>query len=169
MFPTNYNFLVDGTPVKKVVVNGVPVWEKITRLSIENDQIRNYVTIQSDKPDEISVGTSDCGNHSGCPQFSNVIWHYTGEDGETEDTITYTITPNAPYQSIKATFHHAGGLANEDDWRSCYINGHEIKENEVYTVEDAQSVEVCLTVGTKGWEDHWKTEILVCMYDVTLM
>lgn len=163
--PANYNLSVNGTPVNKVVVNGVTVWEKITRLSIENNQIRNYITIQSDQPN-ISVGTSNCGSHSGCPQFENVIWNCREES---EDEITFTITPNAPYKSIKATFHHAGGFANKDDWRSCYINGHEIKENEAYTVEDAQSVEVRLIVGTDGWEEHWKTEILVCMYDVTLM
>lgn len=169
--PTNYNLLVNGTPVKKVVVNGVTVWEKMTRLSIENDQIRNYVTIHSDKPDEISVGTSDCGNHSGCPQFSNVMWYQEEEnkEEESEDVIIYTIKPIEPYTSITATFHHAGGTVNEDDWSNCHINGRELKEGEMYTVENAQSIEMRLLVGTNGWKGHWKTEILVCMYDVTLM
>lgn len=84
--------------------------------------------------------------------------------------ITYTITPKSPYKSMKATFHNAGGLENEkSDWTGCYINGHEISHNEVYTVDEAQSIEVRIIVETEGWKDHWKTEAFVCMYDVTLM
>lgn len=171
--PTNYNLSVNGTPVNKVVVNGVTVWEKITQLSLENDQIINYVTIQSDQSDT-SVDVSNCGSHSGCPQFNNTIWYCTDIDKDGDfiggrDEITYTITPKLPYEKIKATFHHAGGLVNDKDWTSCCINGHEISYNETYTVEEAPSIEVHIIVETGGWENHWKTEAFVCMYDVTLM
>lgn len=162
--PTNGEYLtVNDVAIDKVVANGVTVWEKITQLSIENSQIRNYVDIQS-SGGETSV-SSNCKWHQGCPSFKAIVWYCKDAD---EDNVIYTVTPKSPYTKIKASFHNAGGLTWDDDWTSCCINGHYIEENETYTIE-APSIEIHLIAGTCGGETHWQTEIQVCMYDVTLM
>ena len=164
-------FVINGKAASKFVVNGVTVWEKITKVSPPNSAIVNYIDVQGG-----SAQSSECGSHAGAPLFKASVWYIDEGESDTDDK-TFVIRPKAPYSNIKATLHwQTSSYDGGDGAAAVWINGTEIyysgqwdhPEQGGYVTVEGSSITIRVLAKCDGWEGHWKTEASVCMYDVTV-
>lgn len=163
-------FVINGKAASKFVVNGVTVWEKITKITLSNYSIKDYITVTGGSIN----GT--CETHAGAPRFRSSVWGIDEGQSETEDQ-TFVIRPKAPFTTIKATVHWETTCNDGDQGEvAVWINGTEIYYSNMWdnpykdgkvTVEGS-SITIRLRAKCDGWEGHWRTISEACIYDVTV-
>lgn len=152
-----------GTPLDKIMCNGVQVWKLQKEVHIANtSELSTYL-------DMSPASSKICETHSDGMHYSASVW-YSPNQGR--DDYTYvTWTPKPPFTKIRATVWNHGGLikTREQERHWMTVNGTSISSNSSIDVE-ANSISLVLAVvGAGGWKNHWKSEQLACIRNVTVL